>query len=136
MILGIEFTFDGVWQAVLYILCGLGIFLFGISMMGSNLKSIAGDKVKQIIEKTTNTPFKGMIVGFLVTMLTQSASGTSALAVGLVASGLMSFEQSLGILLGANIGGTVLTIILALFSQLEIMPILSVILVFVRHSRR
>ncbi|MBQ9448247.1 MAG: Na/Pi cotransporter family protein [Acholeplasmatales bacterium] len=131
MILGIEFTFDGVWQAVLYILCGLGIFLFGISMMGTNLKNIAGDKVKQIIERTTNTPFKGMIVGFLVTMLTQSASGTSALAVGLVASGLMSFEQSLGILLGANIGGTVLTIVLALFSQLEIMPILSVILVFV-----
>lgn len=131
MFLGIQFTFDETWQAVLYILCGLGIFLFGINMMGSNLKSIAGDKVKTIIEKTTNTPFKGMVVGFLVTMLTQSASGTSALAVGLVASGLMSFEQSLGILLGANIGGTVLTIVLALFSQLKIMPILSVVLVFI-----
>ncbi len=129
--LKITFEFDGTWQAILYILCGLGIFLFGINMMGSSLKKIAGNKMKLIIERSTSTPLKGMIVGFVVTMLTQSASGTSALAVGLVASGLMSFSQSLGILLGANIGGTVLTIILAAFSNLKIMPIVSVILVFV-----
>ena len=127
--IGIEF--DATWQAVLYMLCGLGIFLFGINMMGSSLKKIAGNKMKMIIEKSTSTPLKGMVVGFVVTMLTQSASGTSALAVGLVASGLMSFEQSLGILLGANIGGTVLTIVLAAFSNLKIMPIVSVILVFI-----
>lgn len=129
--LKIEFEFDATWQAVLYILCGLGIFLFGINMMGSSLKKIAGNKMKLIIERSTSTPLKGMVVGFVVTMLTQSASGTSALAVGLVASGLMSFSQSLGILLGANIGGTVLTIVLAAFSNLKIMPIVSVILVFV-----
>ena len=117
--------------AILYILCGLGIFLFGINMMGSSLKAIAGDKMKVIIEKSTNTPFKGMLVGFVTTMLTQSASGTSALAVSLVGAGLMSFGQAIGVLLGANIGGTVLTIILAAFSQLKIMPVVSVALVFV-----
>ncbi len=116
--------------AILYILCGLGIFLFGINMMGSSLKAIAGDKMKVIIEKSTNTPLKGMFVGFATTMLTQSASGTSALAVSLVGAGLMSFTQALGVLLGANIGGTILTIILAAFSQLKIMPVVSVILVF------
>ncbi len=117
--------------AILYILCGLGIFLFGINMMGSSLKAIAGDKMKVIIEKSTNTPFKGMLVGFATTMLTQSASGTSALAVSLVGSGLMTFGQAIGVLLGANIGGTILTIILAAFSQLKIMPVVSVALVFI-----
>ena len=117
--------------AVLYILCGLGIFLFGINMMGSSLKAMAGDKMKVIIAKGTNTPGKGMLVGFVTTMLTQSASGTSALAVSLVGAGLMTFGQALGVLLGANIGGTILTIILAFFSQFKIMPIVSVALVFV-----
>ncbi len=117
--------------AILYILCGLGIFLFGINMMGSSLKAMAGDKMKVIIAKGTNTPIKGMLVGFVTTMLTQSASGTSALAVSLVGAGLMTFGQALGVLLGANIGGTILTIILAFFSQLKIMPIVSVVLVFI-----
>ena len=134
LLLSIEFSFEYNWQAILYILCGLGIFLYGIDMMGSSLKAIAGDKMKVIIEKSTNTPLKGMLVGFIITMLTQSASGTSALAVSLVAAGLMTFPQALGILLGANIGGTILTIILAFFSQMKIMPIVSVILVFVGAS--
>lgn len=118
-----------VWLAILYVLCGLGIFLYGIDMMGGSLKSLAGNKMKSIIEKSTNSPIKGLIVGFLITMLTQSASGTSALAVSLVAVGLMTFPQSLGILLGANIGGTVLTIIMAGFQSINIMPVVSVILV-------
>ena len=117
--------------AILYILCGLGIFLFGINMMGSSLKAIAGNKMRVIIEKSTKTPMKGMLVGFATTMLTQSASGTSALAVSLVGSGLMTFGQAIGVLLGANIGGTILTIILAVFSQFKVMPMVSVALVFV-----
>ena len=134
-ILGVSLNFGegagGNALAVLYILCGLGIFLFGINMMGSSLKAIAGDKMKVIIEKSTNTPFKGMLVGFVTTMLTQSASGTSALAVSLVGTGLMTFGQAIGVLLGANIGGTILTIILAAFSQLKVMPVVSVALVFI-----
>ena len=131
--ISLDFGKGGVsnFVAVLYILCGLGIFLFGINMMGSSLKAIAGDKMRVIIEKSTNTPVKGMLVGFATTMLTQSASGTSALAVSLVGSGLMTFGQAIGVLLGANIGGTILTIILATFSQFKIMPMVSVTLVFI-----
>lgn len=120
-----------VWLAILYVLCGLGIFLYGIDMMGGSLKSLCGNKMKIIIEKSTNSPIKGLVVGFLITMLTQSSSGTSALAVSLVAVGLMTFPQALGILLGANIGGTVLTIIMAGFQSINIMPVVSVILVAV-----
>ena len=130
-ILSVNFVFDSDIVAVLYILCGLGIFLYGIGKMGKSLKAIAGDKMKVIIERSTNTPIKGMVVGFATTMLTQSASGTSALAVSLVGAGLMSFGQSIGVLLGANIGGTILTIIMAAFSQFKIMPVVSVILVII-----
>lgn len=130
-ILGIAFTGMSTWQAVLYILCGLGIFLYGIGLMGASLKVLAGSRIKNIIEKFTDNPFKGLIVGFIVTMLTQSSSGTSALAVSLVAAGLMTFKQSLGVLLGANIGGTVLPLIIALSSKLKVMPIIAVVLVFI-----
>ena len=130
-IFSVSFVFDNDILAVLYILCGLGIFLYGIGKMGKSLKAIAGDKMRVIIEKSTNTPIKGMAVGFATTMLTQSASGTSALAVSLVGAGLMSFGQSIGVLLGANIGGTILTIIMAAFSQFKIMPVVSVVLVII-----
>ena len=130
-IFGIGYSGMSTWQAVLYILCGLGIFLYGIGLMGTSLKVLAGTRIKKIIEKFTDNPFKGLLVGFIVTMITQSSSGTSALAVSLVAAGLMSFKQSLGVLLGANIGGTVLPLILALSSKLKVMPIIAVVLVFI-----
>ena len=122
-ILAIGFSGMHTWQAVLYILCGLGIFLYGIGLMGNSLKVLAGARIKNVIEKFTDNPFKGLIVGLIVTMITQSSSGTSALAVSLVAAGLMTFKQSLGVLLGANIGGTILPLILALSSKLKIICI-------------
>lgn len=126
-------TFDAVWQAILFILGGLGIFLFGIHMMGSSLKEVAGDRLKVIIQKSTSTPIMGMAIGFLVTMLTQSSSTTSAIAVGLVAAGLMTFKQSIGVLLGANIGGTVLPLLMASLPS-YIKPIVAVALVFIGAS--
>ncbi len=130
-ILSIGFSDMKTWQAVLYILCGLGIFLYGIGLMGNSLKVLAGSRIKNVIEKFTDNPFKGLIVGLAVTMITQSSSGTSALAVSLVAAGLMTFKQSLGILLGANIGGTILPLLLAALDNFKVMPIVAVILVFI-----
>lgn len=89
------------------VLGGLGLFLYGINQMGDSLKTIAGDKLKTIIEKTTNTPLKGILVGTLVTAIIQSSSGTTALTVGLVRAGLMTFPQAIGVILGANIGATI-----------------------------
>ncbi len=129
--LGMEF--DAIWQAIIFILGGLGIFLFGIHMMGSSLKELAGDKLRLIIQKSTSTPIMGMVMGFLVTMLTQSSSTTSAIAVGLVGAGLMTFGQSIGVLLGANIGGTVLPLLMAAMPS-YIKPIVAVALVFVGAS--
>ena len=122
--------FDAVWQAILFILGGLGIFLFGIHMMGTSLKELAGDKLRLIIQKSTSSPITGMLVGFAVTMLTQSSSTTSAIAVGLVGAGLMTFGQSIGVLLGANIGGTVLPLLMAAMPSF-IKPVVAVALVFI-----
>ena len=85
------------------ILAGLGLFLFGIEYMGDGLKGYSGDKMKDIIDKYTSSPFKGIVIGAFVTCLIQSSSGTTALAIGLIRSGLMTLEQSIGIIMGANI---------------------------------
>ena len=130
MHLEIALNFNYVWQAIFFILGGLGVFIYGIHIMGSGLKELAGDKLRVIIQKSTSTPFMGMIVGFLVTMLTQSSSTTSAIAVGLVAAGLMTFKQAIGVLLGANVGGTVLPLLMASMPK-DMKPIVSVILVFI-----
>ena len=93
---------------------GLGVFLYGINLMGDSLKAIAGNRLKVFIEKTTNTPLKGILVGTLVTAIIQSYSGTTALTVGLVRSGLMTFPQAIGVIMGANIGTTITSFIIGL----------------------
>ena len=101
-------------ETLMFIIGGLGIFLYGINLMGDSLKEIAGDRLKVIIEKTTNTPIKGILVGALVTAIIQSSSGTTALTVGLVRAGLLSFPQAVGIIMGANIGTTITAFIVGL----------------------
>ena len=103
-----------IFETLMFIIGGLGIFLYGINLMGDSLKEIAGDRLKVIIEKTTNTPVKGILVGALVTAIIQSSSGTTALTVGLVRAGLLSFPQAVGIIMGANIGTTVTAFIVGL----------------------
>lgn len=90
-----------------FIIGGLALFLFGIQFMGDGLKSIAGSKLRDYINKYTNKPWKGIIVGTILTIFIQSSSATSAIAIGFVRAGLMSLEQSIGIIIGANIGTTV-----------------------------
>jgi len=86
---------------------GLGIFLYGINLMGESLKTLAGDKMKSIIEKLTNNVFMGILIGILVTAIMQSSSGTTALSISLIRAGLMTMPQAVGIIMGANIGTTV-----------------------------
>lgn len=89
------------------IIGGFALFLFGIEYMGDGLKSIAGDKLKDYIERYTNKPWKGIIVGSLITMIIQSSSATTAICIGFVRAGIMRLEQAVGIIMGANIGTTV-----------------------------
>lgn len=113
------------WVEILFaVLGGLGIFLYGMNLMSDSLKKLAGNKLKLFLEKTTNTPLKGILVGILLTALIQSSSATSALVVGLVRAGLMTFPQAIGVIFGANLGTTFTSIIISLNIGKYIFPII------------
>ncbi|MEC7907252.1 MAG: Na/Pi symporter [Verrucomicrobiota bacterium] len=86
---------------------GLGFFLFGMAVMTSGLKKLAGERMHHWLGRATNTPVSGALTGATVTAIVQSSSATTAAAIGFVGAGLMTF-QALGILFGANIG-TIIT---------------------------
>jgi phosphate:Na+ symporter len=89
------------------LLGGVAIFIYGMNMMGDGLQKIAGEKLRHIIGMLTNNPFLGIIVGLVVTACIQSSSATTVMVIGFVSAGLMTLKQSIGVILGANIGTTV-----------------------------
>ena len=109
-----EWNVEGWSLLIIIVLAGLGLFLYGINRMSSSLKAIAGDRLKTIIKKTTDSPLKGILVGIVVTILIQSSSGTTALIVGLVGAGLMTLPQAIGVIMGANIGTTLTVLMMGL----------------------
>ena len=123
---------SGWTETAFLIVGGLGIFLYGINLMSDALKKLAGSKLKLFLEKTTNTPLKGIFVGILLTALIQSSSATSALVVGLVRAGLMTLPQAVGVIFGANIGTTFTSVLISLDIGSYAMPImfLGAILIF------
>jgi phosphate:Na+ symporter len=86
---------------------GLGLFIFGIRIMGDGLQKIAGQKMKDIIGHLTNNRFMGLGLGTLVTSVIQSSSATTVMVVGFVNAGLMSLVQAIPIMIGASIGTTI-----------------------------
>ncbi len=86
---------------------GLALFLFGLDQMSDALKLIAGDGMKKVLAKLTTNRFTGAIAGAFVTAIVQSSSVTTVLVVGFISAGLMSLTQSIGIIMGANIGTTI-----------------------------
>lgn len=92
---------------------GLGLFIYGMHLMSEGLKITAGAKMKDLIEVLTNTPIKAFICGIILTILTQSSSATTVMIIGFVNASLMSLYQAAGIILGADIGTTVMTQIIA-----------------------
>lgn len=102
------------FEIISFVLGGIALFLFGIHIMGESLKNLAGNKLKIIIEKTTNTTIKGILTGAAITVLIQSSSGTTAIVVALISAGLMTLPQAVAVIMGANIGTTITAIIIGL----------------------
>ncbi|WZL73260.1 Na/Pi cotransporter family protein [Clostridiaceae bacterium 35-E11] len=86
---------------------GLGLFLYGMRIMGEGLEKAAGNKLKKLIEILTNNRVMGVIVGTIVTAIIQSSSATTVMVVGFVNAGIMKLTQAVGVIMGANIGTTV-----------------------------
>lgn len=95
------------FNMIIWLLGGLGVFLYGMSMMGDGLENAAGSKLKYILEKVTANPISAVLVGALVSGIIQSSSATTVMVVGFVNSGLLNLVQATGIIMGANIGTTV-----------------------------
>lgn len=109
-------------QTAITLLGGLGMFLYGMTVMGEGLQKAAGSKLKKIIEMLTSNVVMGVLVGTVVTGIIQSSSATTVMVVGFVNAGIMSLSQAIGVIMGANIGTTV-TAQLVSFSLEDIAPI-------------
>lgn len=92
---------------IISLLGGLAMFLYGMRLMGDSLKENSSGALKAAMEKVTNNPFKAFILGVLITALIQSSTATIVITAGLVGAGILSLHQSLGIIIGANLGTTV-----------------------------
>ncbi|MEA3412236.1 MAG: Na/Pi cotransporter family protein [Pseudomonadota bacterium] len=95
------------------LLGGLALFLFGMEQMAEALKAVAGERMKIILAKLTTNRFMGAATGAFVTAVIQSSSVTTVLVVGFITAGLMSMAQSIGVIMGANIGTTITAQIVA-----------------------
>jgi len=95
------------------LLGGLALFLFGMEQMADALKAAAGERMKVILARLTTNRFMGAITGAFVTAVIQSSSVTTVLVVGFISAGLMSMAQSVGVIMGANIGTTITAQIVA-----------------------
>ena len=103
-----------IFGVVLKLCAGLVFFLFGMSTMSNGLEKLAGGKLEIILKKMTDKPILGVLMGLVITALIQSSSATTVILVGLVNSGLMSFQSTISVLFGANIGTTVTAWLLSL----------------------
>ena len=99
---------------IMGLLGGLALFLYGMQMMSTGLESAAGNKMKVILEKLTANRFVGVLVGALITAIIQSSSATTVMVVGFVNSGMMTLNQAVWIIMGANIGTTITGQLIAL----------------------
>ncbi|TYO95968.1 Na/Pi cotransporter family protein [Desulfallas thermosapovorans] len=127
-----------VQDVLFYALGGLGIFLFGIKYMSEGLQSVAGERMREFLEKGTKTPLRGVITGTLVTALIQSSSGTTVLTVGLVNAGLLTLRQAIGVIMGANIGTTMTAYLIGFKLEHYSLPIIAIgviILFFVKNKK-
>ncbi len=101
-------------QILINFLAGVAIFLFGIKIMSDGLEHVAENKMKSILSTLTKNKFMAVAVGALVTALIQSSTATTVMTVGFVNAGLMTLSQAAGVIMGANIGTTVTSILIAL----------------------
>lgn len=103
-----------IWTMVITLLGGLAFFLFGMHVMSSGLERLAGGRLEQILKKMTSNAFKSFLLGLGITVAVQPSSAVTVMLVGLVNSGLMEIGQTIGVIMGSNIGTTLTSWLLSL----------------------
>ncbi len=99
---------------VLTLLGSLGLFLYGMMLLSEGLQKVAGDKMRSFLAAMTSNSLKRILTGLLITSIIQSSSATTVMVVSFVNAGLLSLAQSVGVIMGANIGTTVTAWIISL----------------------
>ncbi len=100
--------------SVIGLLGGLALFLYGMNVLSNSLEKLAGGKIEGILRKLTSNPFKGLVLGAIITAVIQSSSAVTVMLVGLVNSGVMGLAQAISITMGSNVGTTVTAWLLSL----------------------
>ena len=125
-------------EIILGLMGGLGLFLYGMRLMSDSLEKAAGAKMRSILEFFTKTPLRGILVGTFFTAIIQSSSAATVMAVSFVNSGLMNLYQAAGVIMGANIGTTITSQLIA-FNLSELAPVIImagiIMLMFSRKTR-
>ena len=93
---------------------GLGLFLFGMKLMGDGLELAAGSRLRRLLEILTSNKYFGAFIGLIITTVIQSSSATTVMVVGFVNAGLMNLSQAVGVIMGANIGTTITGVLITL----------------------
>lgn len=126
------------FTSIMGLMGGLALFLYGMQMMGNGLEAAAGNKMKSILNKLTANRFAGVLVGALITAVIQSSSATTVMVVGFVNSRLMTLNQAIWIIMGANIGTTITGQLIALDVG-EVAPIIAfagvAAIVFIKNEK-
>nr|HPK40700.1 Na/Pi cotransporter family protein [Candidatus Cloacimonadota bacterium] len=125
------------FTSILNFIGGLALFLFGMNTMSTNLQAAAGNEMKNILKKLTDTTLKGIFVGTALTAIVQSSSATTVMLLGFVNAGIMTLSQSVGVIMGTNIGSTFTAQLIAfnIGHLAYIFIIAGVFLVFYRKNR-
>lgn len=126
-------------MVIIKLMGGLGLFIYGMKLMGDGLENAAGEGLKNILEKVTKNRIMGVFIGAIVTAVIQSSSATTVMVVGFVNAGLMSLAQAAGVIMGANIGTTI-TAQLVAFKLDEIAPLFvfagAILVMFAKAKKR
>src|SRR6476661_2460383 len=111
----------------------IGLFIFGMTLLRSGLATISEESFRARLTHFTDTPWKGMLAGILITCILQSSSAVMVITLGFISAGMLSFTQSIGIILGTNIGTTITTELITFDIQAFLIPlmVLSILCLFI-----
>ena len=130
-----------VYECIIALIAGVGVFILAMKMMSDSLTQIAGDSMKNLLEKLAGNRFKGVLVGALVTAVIQSSSATTVMVIGFVNAEVMTLNQAAAIIIGSNIGTTITGLLASLESlnislYLSLLVFIGVMLAFVKKFKK
>ena len=130
-----------VYECILSLITGIGVFILAMKLMTDSLTQIAGDRLKKLLEKLAGNEIRGVLIGALVTAIIQSSSATTVMVIGFVNADIMNLNQAAAIIIGSNIGTTITDILASLESlnnslYLSLFVFIGVILSFIKKIKK